>query len=335
MEEENLIECLVCGKKVKKIHWSHLKNGCRGLFKNTKEYKEKYPNAILYSGKKTGFSLEKAIEKYGEIEGNKVWENYTDKHRYKNSYEGKKNKYGWTKDQYNKYNLKRAVTLDNLIIKYGIDEGTKRFNEYCEKQKYAGCKLEYFIEKYGEIEGTKIYKDLNKRKALTRDNFILKYGDILGSQKYIDYLNHHSASSSTLNNVSLISQKFCENIDKLLDISYNTYYHNKNNEYVAYLYKIKRPAFLDFYSMSTNKAIEFYGDYWHANPAIYQENSIIKFPRDIVKTACEIWKYDRERIEEIYNEHKIRTLIVWERDYIKESEIVIKRCLEFITNDTL
>lgn len=70
-----------------------------------------------------------------------------DKQAYSNSLEYKQIKHGWTKEQFDTYNKSRATTKKSLIEKYGEQEGTQKWKEYCNKQSYAGCKLEYFIEK--------------------------------------------------------------------------------------------------------------------------------------------------------------------------------------------
>ena len=43
-------------------------------------------------------TLENMIRKYGDVDGEIKWEQYKDKQSYTNSYEYKKEKYGWTYD---------------------------------------------------------------------------------------------------------------------------------------------------------------------------------------------------------------------------------------------
>jgi len=51
---------------------------------------------------------------------------------------------------------------------------------------------------------------------------------------------------------------------------------------------------LDYYDETLNIAVEFYGDFWHANPLIYKENDSI-----LGVSACEIWERDKIRENEI------------------------------------
>ena len=56
------------------------------------------------SNEKYAWTKEKAIKKYGEVDGLKKWEEYCKKQAISNTFEYKQNKYGWTKDQFDEYN---------------------------------------------------------------------------------------------------------------------------------------------------------------------------------------------------------------------------------------
>lgn len=75
-------------------------------------------------------TLENLVRKYGEEEGNKKWDNYCKKQAETNTFEYKKEKYGWTKEQFDKYNASRAVTQENLIKRWGEEEGKKRLEKH-------------------------------------------------------------------------------------------------------------------------------------------------------------------------------------------------------------
>jgi hypothetical protein len=51
---------------------------------------------------------------------------------------------------------------------------------------------------------------------------------------------------------------------------------------------------LDYYDETLNVAVEFYGDFWHANPLIYKETDCI-----LGVSVSEIWKRDKARETEI------------------------------------
>ena len=75
-----------------------------------------------------------------------------------------------------------------------------------------------------------------------------------------------------------------------------------------------------------NKIIEFNGDYWHCNPKIYKKNV---FNKTMKKTAEEVWKRDQEKIDFIKS-IDCELLIIWENDYKKNKNEIIKQCQRFI-----
>lgn len=55
--------------------------------------------------------------------------------------------------------------------------------------------------------------------------------------------------------------------------------------------------------------VEFFGDYWHGNSNRYKKEDIVSRGMK----ACEIWKRDILRIEEL--EKRYHVFIIWEKDY--------------------
>lgn len=325
----NLVTCKECGKQVKQIHWSHLRNGCKGTIKDTKEYLEKYPNSITRKGKSTGHTLQLYIERYGEIEGQQRWDNYCKFQSHKNTFEYKQKKYGWTREQFDEYNSKRFNTRKNFIRRHGDIEGIKKWDEYCKLQSYVGVKLEYFIEKYGLNQGTEIYNQMIRNKSNSRSNLIRKYGEVLGILKYEDIQCKRNFTNTTY---SKISQELFNSIDSYIG-SDETFYKEKNYEYYIYLSTLDKTIYIDYFNLTKNKAIEFYGDYWHASNILYEENDIVKLPNNIRKTAKEIRENDLLRLKCLKEQHNIDTLVVWEYEYKKDKSLIINKCVEFMKNE--
>lgn len=67
-----------------------------------------------------------------------------------------------------------------------------------------------------------------------------------------------------------------------------------------------------------NKVIEFYGDYWHKNPKKFPKNK-----ENIIK-----WKYDAVKEETIKKNYDL--LIVWESDYVNDSDRILDLCMEYL-----
>lgn len=256
----------------------------------------------------------------------KIFQEYCNKQSIKNTFEYKQNKLGWTKEQFDKFNQSRAVTLNNMIRRYGEEEGTKRFNNYKNKQSYVGCKLEYFIEKYGEEEGTKKFNQINKQKGMTLDNFIRKYGEEEGSKKFQEYIQKKEYSSSHL-------------ADNLFDELYNElneedkkhlYYLKLNGEFGKYDKEFKRYYKYDFVLTNKKICIEFNGDYWHANPKLYKPYDIIKL-KGGNKKAADIWLKDLRK-KEIIELDGYKVYYIWEIDYRETPKLVKERILNEIRN---
>ena len=73
------------------------------------------------------------IERFGEIEGIKKYNQYCENHD--------------------------TASLSSFIKRYGEEIGTKRYNAHCTRLSYCNS-LDYYIEKYGEEIGEKKYKEV-------------------------------------------------------------------------------------------------------------------------------------------------------------------------------
>ena len=126
-------------------------------------------------------------KRYGEDVGAEKWKQYTQKLSKKNTLDAFLAK-GKTEEDFKNYNADRAITLENLVKKYGQDEGAQRFNSYREKQKDAGNTLEFFIKKYGVELGLEKYTKVCQQKGITLSNLTRKYGEEADQIKYDQFL---------------------------------------------------------------------------------------------------------------------------------------------------
>ncbi len=65
--------------------------------------------------------------------------------------------------------------------------------------------------------------------------------------------------------------------------------------------------------------VEYNGDYWHCNPLSYDASF---FHPKKKMTAAEVWKADEERMEAL-RKAGYRTIVVWERDYVRNKSKII------------
>ena len=121
---------------------------------------------------------------------------------------------------------------------------------------------------------------------------------------------------------------FFSELDKLIK-DQETFFIGKNNEFrVKLTSTVYKPISLDYYSLTKNKAIEFYGDYWHGNPLIFKDKNIILRSG---KNIEEKHKEDKLRVDLLKKEHNIDVLIIWELDVKNDRAREIEKCMKFLT----
>lgn len=249
----------------------------------------------------TGVTEQSLIRKHGDLVGKEKWQEYCKKQSETNSFEYKKSKYNWTKEQFDIFNKSRAVTLENLQNKYGETVGQEVYDNYTYLQSYKKS-YQYMVDTFGIDKANEI----NKSKALTLENYVKRLGETEGLIQYEIAINNHK------NYFSKISQEFFNKLDEIIAKKYTTYYASKNNEYGVNLGNIY--VRLDYFILELNLCIEFNGTYFHGDPRIFNEN---EFPNPFDKklTAKDLWNKDVERYKKLKELRNINTIIVWEIDY--------------------
>lgn len=318
-----MIRCLECGFEAEKLQWTHFKYKCTGRFNNCKEYNEVYPGAPITSESlktKCRVTKENLVTKYGEEEGLKRWESYRTKQAHTNSFEYKKEKYGWTKEQFDEYNSSRAQTLEKMIDRYGEEEGTIKWMNYCERQAFSNSK-EYFIKKYGIEKGTIKYLEINKLKAKANDpKSIAEELGITTDEAVELIISRHARPGKTWG--SNLEKDFTSQLEDMLGVKleYSTFskpfgkWSSHLNGYVVFDIK------------HNNCIIEFNGDYWHANPKIYKDDAVIRG-----KTAKYIQERDRLKIKTA-EELGYRVMTVWESEYRENKKDILEEVVKWIQN---
>ena len=284
--------------KIPKYKYWYMKNGISAMimFGYSYNYYKKLASQT------TGVTKQSMIRKWGEITGKQKWNEYKLKQAETNSFEYKKLKYNINKEEYNNYNKSRGITLNNLIKKYGDEIGTKKYQEYVNKQKLTKS-WDYMVIKYGEEKA----KQINKSKIPQN----------LLSKSYSD-----------------ISQELFNEIDNILlnklNKQYTTYFAVKNNEYIIYNKEKHKYYCLDYYIKELNLCIEFNGDYWHCNPNLYNKDDTVSI-NNKKYNVVDIWMKDKCRIDYLLENYQIQTIVVWESDYLENKQT----CIDNIINNLL
>lgn len=289
-----------------------------------------YLKRLLWKRKftKQGPSLAGMLILYGK-KGVDYWNEFKRNNAYSNTFEYKKEKFGWTKKQFDEYNKNRAVTLHNCIKKHGKEKGEKIYNDYVEKQRYSNT-LEYFIEKFdGDAEkGISEYKKYNKSKRVTYENLMKKYGN---EEKVLDVLLNKKISKTSY---SKISQELFESIYLKLPqiLKEKTYFAILNKEFGKMCKENKKYFFYDFVISNIKFCIEFHGDQWHGNPTMFTPNETPPIYKSIgmehIKSK-DLWEKDKLK-KELLTSNGFCYISIWESDYKNNKDKIVNKCLELI-----
>lgn len=272
---------------------------------------------IEYKKFKNAVTLECMVFIYGEELGTQKFENYKKVQAETNTFEYKKRKYGFTKEQFEEYNKSRAVTLKNLIKKHGEEEGRLRYEKYCKVQAYTNTE---------EYLGTERYKKVNRLKSHRLEVYIEKYGEELGPLKLLDFFQ----KCSKRNSYSRISQELFQEVELFLTEKdkKHTYYATKNKEY-AILHE-SRCFLYDFVCTNLKFCIEYHGDHYHGNPLMYKPDDRLKGWGVSNVIAKEKWELDERKISALKKERDYDTIIIWDIEWTKDPENVKEKIKNFI-----
>lgn len=148
--------------------FNHKRNKCKHI---RAEYEEKFGKEAADARFSTlGASLDNYIVRYGPVEGVIRWESYKAKRA--KTYQAKRE----SGHEYPKYNLDYFVKL------YGVEVGTKTYNDKIEKQRHKVSKQRY-IDEYGEYLGSLICKEIKDNNSL--EYYVSMYGELDGLEKYV------------------------------------------------------------------------------------------------------------------------------------------------------
>jgi hypothetical protein len=289
-----------------------------------KTYKPKtwdnYLKLLLdYNSLKKGMFLDKMIFIYGKQNGTKKFDEYRARQAYTNTYEYKKIKYGMSLDEYNVYNKSRAITLENLIKKYGEDDGKLKYDNYCKRQAFTNT-IEYL--------GEERYKKVGRLKAHTLDSYTQRYGEEIGKIKLIEFYEKNVCGNS----YSKISQELFKNVEKVLTTKEQqySYYAEKNKEYGLLC---ENKCFLyDFVCTDLNFCIEYHGDHYHGNPLIYNPDDYLRGRGCTKIKAKDKWEYDDKKINWLKLQRNYDTIIVWDSEWRSEPDVVMEKISNWIND---
>jgi len=167
-------------------------------------------------------------------------------------------------------------------------------------------------------DGTKIYAEINSKKAITLENMIRVHGKELALEKYEQWKKKILSSNKRYSKGGFL---FCKELHQLLiqNLNNETPYYGDNEYSVVYKKEdVIKQYFPDFLIKSQKIIVEYYGDYWHRNPEKYSGEQ-----------AEKIWELDKQRIYNL-NELGYKVFYVYESDITKNYKNTIELLLKEI-----
>jgi len=262
-----------------------------------------------------------------------------------------------------------AVTQDNLIRKYGEEEGKARWNDYRQKQAYTNSfehkekkhgwsqdqfnsynssraqTLEKMIARFGEEVGAANWEAYCLRQAYTntKSYFIEKYGHKTGTARYLEI----NAKKSIPNNPLLLATHLNISEEEATQIimSRKSSHHcsNLENEF-ALLLESELGFSLDHTSLNSpfGKWSDLLNSYVVYD--IVHKNCIIEFNGDYWhanpkiyaetatirgKAAIDIWNRDMLKLKTA-TDSGFKILTIWEQEFKGNKAETIKRAAEWM-----
>lgn len=169
--------------------------------------------------------------------------------------------------------------------------------------------LNYFVEKYGEVEGKKRHtQKIQRWKGTLQSKPIAEQIEINRRKVKKAGCFYSKAEKELFDNLRtvypLLEDQFALCRDANID----------NKKFFLYDMRLN------------NKIIEYNGDFWHANPEIYNESFVNPYTH---KTQIEIHEREKEKIN-LAISNGFDVLVVWENKYKTNKQAVIQQCIDFL-----
>lgn len=178
---------------------------------------------------------------------------------------------------------------------------------------YTNRSINYWIKKgYSEEDAKVKLRESQVKNGL--EYYIKRFGEKEGTLRYNARLEKWLSSPNNIKMSKGRSKKSNELFEKIGVGSFGD--HEKT---VRGKTKVHRVDFL-----FDKKIIEFFGDYWHGNPTKYSPTDLVR-----KKLVSDIWEHDKKKILDL-RENGYDVLVVWENDYCKDPDKILKLCKTFV-----
>ena len=198
-----------------------------------------------------------------------------------------------------KYLSKKYKVTEQFVI-----ENMKGLKNHDYSNAKSKTNLEGYIIRYGKEKGTKLYNERCEKISYSRtiDWYIEQYGVEEGKKKFIERQENFIKSSEDI--------KFSKNQYKIFNALFAKDNNWKAEQYVGGVSQV------DMVNSISGVAIEYYGDYWHCNPEIHNNDF---YNKNLKMTALQKQEKDNARLQKIlsYQDKISLVIIIWENHFIK------------------
>lgn len=232
----------------------------------------------------------------------------------------------------------QAITLENMIQKYGADEGNTRWKSYCEQQAITNT-FEFKSKKYGWDES--LFDEYNKSRSSTLSNFIRRHGEEIGSLKWNQYCERQRFTTSE----QYFKEKYGEEdgLRRFADFSrvrncsdFKNFLEKEVLRTISLSlgkrlkYQVHVPGIAGCFDFGLDKKlIEFNGDYWHCNPQKFNADFYHSMKK---KTAAEIWEDDLKK-QNAASVQGYEIMIIWESDWNTKKEETLQNVVRWLNGN--
>ena len=300
IEGYDYVVCPICGEKHTQINMFHFRT--RHGIQTKEELDKLYPNFQMTCRKM--------------VEDNLIGEN-NPCHSSKTTSKQRNERSHYSLEYYKtKYNCSDEEA--HQLREEWLDEVIRPFN----KDWVQATSLEWYTRQGYTIEEA-IQMRHDKYVANGREWYIKKFGEEEGNRRYRERMNQWNENFKNTQHSYVADEcvaYIIEGYENIYDFKYG------ENEAIIEVSdgKMFKPDLL-----YGNKIIEFFGDFWHANPTKYPASY---FHRHKEMTAQDIWDYDRKRTDDLESQG-YHVFIIWEWDYTHDTERVINEARKFLFGD--
>jgi hypothetical protein len=298
VEGKDYVTCPICNSKAAQISHKHAK--MHG-FKNQKDMQQQLGIEVTCESKKLKTSGENnpGYQHNGKFS---VWsENFI------HGYDEVKH------EEFKQQQSERMKTSDTNV--FGINYWLKETagDEELAKQLHSKSQtrdLNWFVNKWGEEEGKKRHQAKTEKWLNTLNS---------KSEEELNEINSKKVRKSACF-FSKAEKELLRELQGILgdDVRGSLSLCRNSAE--------QRKKFFVYDIHYKNKIIEYNGDFWHANPALYGSDFVCPYTD---RTQDQIFENDNNK-KIIAETHGYQVKTVWERDYKSNPDAVIKECLEFL-----